>query len=62
MEEAGAGWEVSMYGGASQGFTHTDAVPGAMPGVAYHAAADQRSFVLTRAFLAEAFTAVGGPA
>jgi hypothetical protein len=62
MEEAGADWDVSMYGGASQGFTHTDAVPWAMPSVAFHTAAEQRSFALTRAFLAEAFAAVGGRA
>jgi dienelactone hydrolase len=62
MDEAGADWQVSMYGGASHGFTHADAVPGAIPGVAYHAAADQRSFALTRAFLADAFAAVGDPA
>ena len=35
-------------------FTHQHAVPGAMPGVAYDASADQRSFAATRAFLAEA--------
>jgi dienelactone hydrolase len=62
LDQAGADWQVSMYGGASHGFTHADAVPGAIPGVAYHAAADQCSFALTRAFLAEAFAGVGGPA
>jgi hypothetical protein len=35
------------------GFTHEHAVPGAMPGVAYDALADQRSFLATRTFLAE---------
>jgi hypothetical protein len=34
MEEAGADWEVSTYGGASHSFTHADAVPGAIPGAA----------------------------
>jgi hypothetical protein len=36
------------------GFTHEHAVPGATPGVAYYALADQRSFLATRTFLAEA--------
>lgn len=60
MDEAGADWQLSMYGGASHGFTHADAVPGAIPGVAYHAAADQRSFALTRTFLADTFAAANG--
>jgi hypothetical protein len=42
-----------MYGGAMHGFTHEHAVPGATPGVAYDALADQRSFLAARAFLAE---------
>jgi dienelactone hydrolase len=62
MDEAGADCQLSMYGGASHGFTHADAVPGAIPGVACHAAADQRWFALTRAFLADAFAAAGAPA
>ena len=44
-----------MYGGARHGFTHTDAKPGAIPGVAYHEQADTLSFATTRDFLARAF-------
>jgi dienelactone hydrolase len=54
MDHAGADWQLIMYGGAMHGFTHQHAVPGAMPGVAYDAPADQRSFAATLAFLAEA--------
>jgi dienelactone hydrolase len=54
MDHAGVDWQLIMYGGAMHGFTHEHAVPGAMPGVAYHALADQRSFLAARAFLAEA--------
>jgi len=54
MNNAGADWQLIMFGGALHGFTHKDAVPGATPGVAYHAVADERSFAATRAFLAEA--------
>ncbi|MEP7026678.1 MAG: dienelactone hydrolase family protein, partial [Actinomycetota bacterium] len=52
MDQAGADWQLIMYGGAMHGFTHQHAVPGAIPGVAYDAAADERSFAATRAFLA----------
>jgi hypothetical protein len=44
-----------MYGGALHGFTHSGAVPGAVPGVAYDPLADGRSFAATRAFLTEIF-------
>ena len=54
MDHARADWQLIMYGGAMHGFTHQHAIPGAMPGVAYDASADQRSFAATRAFLAEA--------
>lgn len=54
MTRAGADWQVIVYGGAMHGFTHADAVEGAAPGVAYHAATDRRSFAAARAFLAEA--------
>jgi dienelactone hydrolase len=54
MDQARADWQLIMYGGAMHGFTHEHAVPGAIPGVAYDAAADQRSFLAARTFLAEA--------
>jgi dienelactone hydrolase len=54
MDHARADWQLIMYGGAVHGFTHARAVPGAMPGVAYDARADQRSFLAARTFLAQA--------
>jgi dienelactone hydrolase len=54
MNHARADWQLIMYGGAMHGFTHSRAVPGAMPGVAYDARADQRSFQAARTFLAQA--------
>lgn len=54
MNGAGADWQLVVYGRAMHGFTHKHAVSGAMPGVAYDALADERSFAATRAFLAEA--------
>jgi dienelactone hydrolase len=57
MDHAGADWQLIMYGGAVHGFTHEHAVPGAIPGVAYDEAADRRSFLAARTFLAEALAA-----
>jgi dienelactone hydrolase len=54
MTRAGADWQVNVYGSAQHGFTHRDAVPGAQPGVAYDAAADERSFAAAADFLARA--------
>ena len=55
MNGVGADWQLNMYGGAQHGFTHTDAEPGAIPGVAYHEQADTLSFAAARDFLARAF-------
>ena len=55
MIQAGADWQLIMYGAALHGFTHRQAAPGATPGVAYQALADGRSFAAAGAFLAEAF-------
>jgi dienelactone hydrolase len=55
MNAAGADWQLIMYGGALHGFTHASAEPGAVPGVAYDAAADSRSFAAVRGFLTEVF-------
>ncbi|HEV2374036.1 MAG TPA: dienelactone hydrolase family protein [Streptosporangiaceae bacterium] len=54
MDHAQADWQLTMYGGAVHGFTHSHAVPGAVPGVAYDEHADHRSFEAARALLAEA--------
>ena len=56
MGAAGADWQVLILGGAVHGFTHRDAVAGAMPGVAYDEAADRRSFEAARLLLAELAT------
>jgi dienelactone hydrolase len=56
MGTAGADWQLTMYGGAEHGFTHEHAIPGATPGVSYHAATDARSFADIRAFLADVLT------
>ena len=56
MDHAGADWQLIIYGGAVHGFTHEHAAPGAIPGVAYDEAADRRSFLAARTFLAEALT------
>jgi dienelactone hydrolase len=53
MTGAGADWQVNVYGGAVHGFTHADAVPGATPGVEYHAETDRRSFTDISYFLAD---------
>jgi dienelactone hydrolase len=57
MNDAGADWQLIMYGGALHGFTHAGAIPDALPGVGYDPAADARSFSATRAFLADVFGA-----
>jgi len=53
MQQAEADWQLIMYGNAVHGFTHADAAPGAIPGVAYDLAADRRSFQAACDFLAE---------
>ena len=55
MDHAGADLQVIVYGSAMHGFTHTTAVPGAMPGVAYDEPADRRSFAAATQFLDELF-------
>ena len=55
MNRAEADWQLVVYGGAMHGFTHQDAVGYKIPGVAYHALADDRSSVAIQIFLAEIF-------
>jgi dienelactone hydrolase len=56
MNAAGADWQLNVYGGALHGFTHARAARAAgVPGVAYHPAADRRSFADVRGFLAGVF-------
>jgi len=56
MANAGADWQVQIYGGAVHGFTHDDAVPGRIRGVEYDPKTDRRSFVAATAFLSEVFS------
>ena len=60
MNQAGADWQLNVYGGAMHGFTHEHAVGGGTPGVAYHASADARSSGAIQAFFAEIFGSDGG--
>lgn len=55
MERAGVDSQVVIFSGAVHGFTHSDAVPGAFPGVEYDEATDRRSFKMASDFLAEIF-------
>jgi dienelactone hydrolase len=53
MTQAGADWQVIIYGGAMHGFTHEGGPE--IPGVAYHALADARSAAAMQNFLSELF-------
>ena len=53
MKQAGADWQLIMYGGAMHGFTYQG--PASVPGVAYNAAADARSTSAIRDFFTELF-------
>lgn len=53
MSEAGADWQVIVYGGAMHGFTHETGPASA--GVAYHALADARSATAMHGFFTELF-------
>jgi dienelactone hydrolase len=53
MNDAGADWQLIVYGGAAHGFTHESGP--AMPGVAYDAVADARSATAMQNFFGELF-------
>ncbi len=55
MDRAQADWQLIRYEEAEHGVTHEHAVAGSLPGVAYHAPSDHRSFAAVRAFLGELF-------
>ncbi len=55
LEEAGANWEMDVYGGARHGFTNPDAASFGIPNLAYDAQADARSWARMRAFFDEIF-------
>jgi dienelactone hydrolase len=54
MDNAGADWQMTIYGRAMHGFTHKHAARGSIPGVAYDPVADARSFSAASMFLAGA--------
>ncbi len=54
MKNAGADYQLIVYGNAMHGFTHETAT-GQQPGVQYHAASDARSSVAIRDFFRELF-------
>jgi dienelactone hydrolase len=53
MNDAGADWQLIVYGGAMHGFTHETGPT--LAGVAYHAVADARSAAAIRDFFNELF-------
>jgi dienelactone hydrolase len=53
MDNAGADWQLTVYGRAMHGFTHKHAAPGSTPGVAYDPVADARSFSAASIFLSD---------
>ncbi len=56
MREAGADWQMHLYGGVVHSFTNPDADARGMPNFArYDAKADRRSWAAMRAFLDEIF-------
>ena len=55
MNNAGADWQLIVYGGAMHGFTDENAAEFKVPGVAYNAAADARSTGAIEGFLRELF-------
>jgi dienelactone hydrolase len=54
MKTANADWQLIIYGNATHGFTHEG--PSKIPGVAYHAASDARSWRAIETFFAELFS------
>jgi len=56
LRARGADWQLVAYGGAVHAFTNPDADRAGIPGVAYHAAADRRSWGHMRMFFDELFT------
>lgn len=55
MRAAKADWQLIHYGGALHSFTNPEADKRGIQGVAYHEAADRRSWQHMKGFLAEAF-------
>jgi dienelactone hydrolase len=56
LEEAGANWEMDIYGGARHGFTNPNAGAYGIENLAYDAQADARSWARMQALFDELFT------
>ena len=57
LEQAGADWQMNVYGGAKHSFTNPGADQAGIDGLAYSPAADRRSWDSMQGFLAELFGA-----
>ena len=55
MTAAEADWQTIVYGGAMHGFTNPNAGQAGLPGLAYNAAADRRSWAAMAELFTEAF-------
>jgi dienelactone hydrolase len=55
LENAGADWQMMIYGGARHGFTNPDAEKYGLQGVAHDVMADNRSWALMQSFFEEIF-------
>lgn len=54
MDQAGIDWRMMVFGGTQHAFTIPGVEQSGMPGMAYHALSDARSWTAMTAFLAEA--------
>jgi dienelactone hydrolase len=59
LRQAGADWQLVLFGGAVHSFTNPEATRGGVPGVAYNARVAARAFGYLRLFLQEVFGAGG---
>ncbi|MGW4033185.1 dienelactone hydrolase family protein [Streptomyces sp. NPDC004838] len=57
MRDAGADWQVIVYGGAQHSFTNPASDHYGMPGIGYDPRADRRSWAAMRALFEESFAA-----
>jgi dienelactone hydrolase len=59
MRRTSVDWQVQVYGGAGHGFTNPEADGAGVPELAYHAAADRRSWAAMLELFDEVFGALG---
>lgn len=55
MGKTGADWQIHVYGGAAHGFTNPELIGAGLPNLAYHEAADRRSWAAMLDLLEDAF-------